>query len=310
VRSRARSLRIAAFGLALGALVNACEAEPPEISVLSGFAALESSHFVPHPYFVYELGRSRRIAFPGSTRAATINAEGYRGAAVAASRPAGERRVLCLGSSEMFGWGLDDADTPPARLERRLGRRAGGGEWRAVNAAVPGHTSHEIAAAFALRWLDVGPDAIVVGDLDADARALLTQGFRPDYGHVWTVWVRPPGSGGSVKTLGGCVVRAFPGSESSRLESLAASSSDPFETNLRFLLDARRGAAACVVLPAPGGRGGALGAAVERLRNVALRVCQERSVPVVEGISRGAGDAAADDLAARLAVKLENGSRR
>ncbi|MCZ7582516.1 MAG: SGNH/GDSL hydrolase family protein [Deltaproteobacteria bacterium] len=78
-------------------------------------------------------------------------------------------RVVCLGASPTFGWGVDEAQTYPAVLERALQKR--GLDVQVINAGVPGYTSWQ-----GLRWLKSGgplewhPDALTIAydlnDLD------------------------------------------------------------------------------------------------------------------------------------------------
>jgi len=60
----------------------------------------------------------------GRTTQIRINAIGLRGPEVAA-KAAGERRVLVLGDSMVFGIGVEDEETFPARLAQRLSRSLG-----------------------------------------------------------------------------------------------------------------------------------------------------------------------------------------
>jgi len=55
-------------------------------------------------------------------RRVTINSQGARGPARAASKPANVIRIVCLGGSNVFGAEIDDADTWPAQLESWLNR--------------------------------------------------------------------------------------------------------------------------------------------------------------------------------------------
>jgi lysophospholipase L1-like esterase len=50
-----------------------------------------------------------------------INSHGTRGPEFTAQKPPGLLRILCLGDSRTFGWGLSEAETYPAELARLLG---------------------------------------------------------------------------------------------------------------------------------------------------------------------------------------------
>lgn len=73
---------------------------------------------------------------------AGVNVWGYRGAPIGAKQP-GERRVVMLGGSTVFGWGLPAHESIPAFLERRL--NAGGGRFSVVNLGAPGQGAHGFA---------------------------------------------------------------------------------------------------------------------------------------------------------------------
>ena len=73
---------------------------------------------------------------------AGVNVWGYRGAPIGAKQP-GEMRVVMLGGSTVFGWGLPAHESIPAFLERRL--NAGGGRFSVVNLGAPGQGAHGFA---------------------------------------------------------------------------------------------------------------------------------------------------------------------
>ncbi len=67
-----------------------------------------------------------------------INRRGLRGV-----EPFADRSILLLvGSSVTFGWGVKPEDAFAGILGRRL-RERDAGEWDAINAGVPGYTSHQ-----------------------------------------------------------------------------------------------------------------------------------------------------------------------
>lgn len=258
------------------------------------FAQLDASAFAPHPYLVYELAPSATVTVKGTAGVTTTNEHGFRGRRVARRRPPHLRCVVCIGGSSMFGLGVPDDATFPAQLEDRLNAKGAAAtetesapSWAVVNGAVPGYTTHESMGAFLLRWLDYSPDVVVVGDLDADARALLTDGYQSDYGHLWKIWVRPKEGGATGGTLGDAVVRARP---SGGARALAASDLRAFETNLRFLADVARGRSirAVVLLPDPNAAApGPAREALTRLAERARAVCQATGAVAVAVSSDG-----------------------
>jgi lysophospholipase L1-like esterase len=123
-----------------------------------------------------------------------VGPHGWRGAPFEARKPRGVRRIACVGDSNVFGWGVGDDDTWPARLGVELAR-LGARDVEVLNLGVPNLDAEEKVAlsdevAFALEcdlvllglhfddWrLEGAPD----GALGGNARALASTrpGRRP-----------------------------------------------------------------------------------------------------------------------------------
>ncbi len=95
----------------------------------------------------------------GRTTPIRINALGLRGDEVP-PKQAGERRVLVVGDSIVFGQGVADVEAFPAVLERLLHQRLGG-EVRVGNAGVPAHGTYEMARSVRRSRGGFAPDAVV-----------------------------------------------------------------------------------------------------------------------------------------------------
>jgi len=95
----------------------------------------------------------------------------------AAPKPAGTKRVLCLGDSQLVFTSPDSsrtaADAWPAVLERLLGRD---GRWQVVNGGVPGYTSFQGLQLLLHRGLELQPDVVVLCFGQHDSRLA----FAPD----------------------------------------------------------------------------------------------------------------------------------
>jgi lysophospholipase L1-like esterase len=72
---------------------------------------------------------------------AGVNIWGYRGAPVGAKRP-GEVRVVMVGGSTAFGWGLPANESIPAFLERRLNAAGRGRRFTVINLGAPGQGAY------------------------------------------------------------------------------------------------------------------------------------------------------------------------
>ncbi|MCB9780422.1 MAG: hypothetical protein H6742_17790 [Alphaproteobacteria bacterium] len=104
----------------------------------------------------------------GSFRVST-NADGLRVPRHDREKAAGMHRVMTLGCSTTYGWGVDDNESYPARLESRL-KAAGHDDWEVINGGQPGYSSQQ-----GLRlWDEVlshyAPDIVMIGYVVQDAR--------------------------------------------------------------------------------------------------------------------------------------------
>jgi hypothetical protein len=92
-------------------------------------------------------GARGRIVTPEFTTEVRINSKGLRDAERAYAKPPGRRRILCLGDSFTFGYGVDQSQAFAAKLENLLiADEAGSVGWEVINAGVPGTgTAHQLA---------------------------------------------------------------------------------------------------------------------------------------------------------------------
>ena len=81
-------------------------------------------------------------------------------------KPAGERRLLCLGDSFAFGLWADEDETLVGHLARMADSaelaKGSGQRWRAINLGVPGYHSGQQLAAFESEGLALDPDVVVL----------------------------------------------------------------------------------------------------------------------------------------------------
>jgi lysophospholipase L1-like esterase len=111
------------------------------------------------PDLIYELRPGLETCFQG-VRVRT-DGEGLRvGGAVAKPRGPGAFRILLLGDSQAFGWGLADGDTLGVRLAEALAAPASPVE--VVNAGVPGYNTAQEAAFLRARGSAYRPDCVIL----------------------------------------------------------------------------------------------------------------------------------------------------
>ena len=96
-----------------------------------------------------------------------VNSAYFRGPEIATERP--DLRVLCLGESLCFGWGVDYAETYSAQLQQLLAERSGL-DVEVIDTGTPGYTTHQGLTVLDEIGLELQPDIVtvpyVVNDLD------------------------------------------------------------------------------------------------------------------------------------------------
>lgn len=117
------------------------------------------------PDVVYELVPELRVRFLGQPL--STSAAGFRDRDYPTAKPPGVRRVLGIGDSIMFGWGVADGEDYLSLTEARLA--AEGRAVEILNMAVPGYNSVMEVAALRERGLAYAPDVVVVGLCGNDA---------------------------------------------------------------------------------------------------------------------------------------------
>jgi len=94
---------------------------------------------------------------------------GFRNVNLTASKSEGVFRIVCLGASPTFGWGVEQDKNYPSRLQELL-RDTFGEKVEVISAAVVGYSSHQGLKLLKQKILDLKPDLItasyVLNDLD------------------------------------------------------------------------------------------------------------------------------------------------
>jgi hypothetical protein len=67
----------------------------------------------------------------------TINANGFRGDSIPIAKNPRSIRIIGIGDSVMFGWGVKDEETYLAILSRMLNLRYPECSWEIINMALP-----------------------------------------------------------------------------------------------------------------------------------------------------------------------------
>jgi lysophospholipase L1-like esterase len=115
---------------------------------------------------VYELIPDLDVVFLNSELRTT--AEGFRGSDLARPKARGHVRIVGLGDSVMFGWGVSYADAYLARLVDRLGQELPDVRWEALNTAVPGYNTVMEVETLKAKGLAFSPDLVLLNVVGND----------------------------------------------------------------------------------------------------------------------------------------------
>jgi lysophospholipase L1-like esterase len=119
------------------------------------------------PYTIFRMkarARERSVLTGGLEWSWTTNSVGFRGTREYASpKPRDIRRVLVLGDSFTFGFGVNDAQTYSAVLEELLNSACEGYRVQVINAGVSGFSTSQELILLERDGPALQPDAVVVG---------------------------------------------------------------------------------------------------------------------------------------------------
>ena len=109
---------------------------------------------------VYELRPNVRGRFMGQP--VVINAQGLHDYEYSLRKPPGTFRIVGVGDSSLFGWGVPFEDSGLKVLERRLNENPRGQKFEVMNFGVPGYNTAMEAETFVRRCLDYSPDLVIL----------------------------------------------------------------------------------------------------------------------------------------------------
>ena len=138
--------------------------------------------FRPDPYLPFALREGARAVHQTEhfEVGVSINESGLRGPSIPATRPPGRYRVLVLGDSFAFGWGVEEADSFGARLAQGL--RVGTDRVEVLNGGVPGWSADDQLIFLERRGLDLSPDLVLMVETENDPDDLQWKELELDEG--------------------------------------------------------------------------------------------------------------------------------
>ncbi len=161
----------------------------------------------PHGVAGFRPKPGKTFAYEDGT-AAHVNEMGFRGPPVDVPKPRGVFRIILLGGSTTFGWGVEDSETIDAYMRSILASRYPERRVEVVNLAFDGYDSYQLVERLRSDGLRLEPDAVIVNSgvndvrnaryahiLDGDPRTLLYRAtldqlrLEEALGHP-TLWTR------------------------------------------------------------------------------------------------------------------------
>jgi hypothetical protein len=173
-----RSLAKGALAVSAGLLVGLLLAEALlRVAALAGVeAAVRVSRRDPFALLYEPFGNFGYRERPGwheryqNGAVAMFNAAGYRGPIVDTAKPPGTYRILLLGGSTTFGYGVNDDDTIDAHMRRLLPARYPGLCFDVVNLALGGYDSYQDYERMRVDGTRFIPDLVVINSGINDVR--------------------------------------------------------------------------------------------------------------------------------------------
>jgi hypothetical protein len=113
-----------------------------------------------HAGIVYELRPNVRGRFMGQP--VLINSQGLHDYEYSRRKEPGTFRIVGVGDSSLFGWGVPFEDSGLKVLERRLNEQSRAQKFEVINFAVPGYNTAMEAETFVQKCLEYAPDLVLL----------------------------------------------------------------------------------------------------------------------------------------------------
>jgi lysophospholipase L1-like esterase len=130
---------------------------------LCGYGNLEI--YEPDPRLYWKLKPNQNCYTKVDHKPVHINSHGTRGPEFQIAKPAGTVRVLCIGDSRTFGWGLSESETYSGRLRQLLQEKIGNSrKVEVINAGVNAWSYPQMSVYFREIASQFQPDVVILGD--------------------------------------------------------------------------------------------------------------------------------------------------
>lgn len=119
-----------------------------------------------NPEIIYELIPNISVTHIGVP--VMINASGFRGPMVEEEKPNGVKRIVGIGDSVMYGWGVNEDEAYLETLARKLNNEGEANRWEVINTAVPGYNTAMELQVLLDKGLRYKPDIVILGFVEND----------------------------------------------------------------------------------------------------------------------------------------------
>jgi lysophospholipase L1-like esterase len=119
-----------------------------------------------NPRIIYDLIPNAEVNFIGQI--VTINSTGFRSPEVPLDKPVRTIRIVGLGDSVMFGWGVRNDEHYLSLLERLLNEKLSSASWQIINTAVPGYNTVMEVETLKEKGLALHPDIVIINFVGND----------------------------------------------------------------------------------------------------------------------------------------------
>ena len=130
---------------------------------IAGYGNVEI--YEPDPVVYWKLKPNQKCYTKIDRKPVHINSQGTRGREFTVAKQPNTIRIVSLGDSKTFGWGLTEAETYSGLLEKLLQERAGPNrKVEVINAGVNAYSYPQMHAYFKNVALKYSPDMVIIGD--------------------------------------------------------------------------------------------------------------------------------------------------
>jgi len=142
----------------------------------------------PHPLYLWEVypGREGMTDIGGEIRMIKVNRFGFRGDEISISKPPGTYRIMILGDSSAFGYGVHQDEVFAGVLQKNLREEYPDVNIQVINSSVPGYTTFSTLNFFREKGIKFDPDLIIIShnnDPDRD--------WDEDKNRASPAWLQP-----------------------------------------------------------------------------------------------------------------------